>query len=349
MLRSLVGSEMCIRDSSPSGGPGLLPGTRRGFVGYQGKPDKNGEQGGYAALLQGVPDRRESFTAGIHPYQEPDRRQALLEEMGPEERRYFEQEGGTGRLFMQNIWPDNQVGEQLRSTWSSHYQVIEPLVENIYTSMGEILGFAPGTFRNKRDFSEFQANYYLATAPQPGDSKVAPVLKQQTRMCPHKDGTDFTLIGSDPSVPHSHLTTAPREGREALPEQPNVPFKVDTLVILIGTAMEKWSNGRWYAPVHKVEMPSEQEYGQPRVSMIHFLHSDYDKTVTPPPLTKPEERKYLDMTVQDHFWSPFFNGPPKSWLEPLAPWRHKFETETAAADKNQAGEAGRESKRAKVA
>eukprot|EP00656_Telonema_subtile_P049549 TRINITY_DN6188_c0_g1_i1.p1 TRINITY_DN6188_c0_g1~~TRINITY_DN6188_c0_g1_i1.p1 ORF type:complete len:237 (-),score=47.80 TRINITY_DN6188_c0_g1_i1:73-783(-) len=229
-----------------------------------------------------------------------------------------------------NVWPEGQVGVDLRNAWTAHYAAIKPLQNQIYGVMAEILGFPEEVFQHERDFSEFQGNYYLATAPQPDSPTVKPVLERQTRMCPHKDGTDFTLLAADPSVPHSHLTTAGRAGKEALPSAPNVPYTEDTLVILIGTALQKWSNDRWYAPVHSVEMPSEEEVGKARVSIVHFVHADYDKTLTAPPSVKLSDRNYADMSIRDHFWSPFFNGPPKNWLEPLPSWEENFESKEVA-------------------
>ena len=296
--------------------PGQLcyPGTRRGYVGHGNlsEPNKYGT----------MPDRRESFTACM-PFGDEDKQLDGSEF-------YFAEESRLGGLFCPNIWPDGVEGAELQQIWHEHYDVLQGIVENIYELIAEVLGYPYEELSFHRHCQEYQGNFYLKTVSDDNAKEVPVVTKGQRWMRPHRDGTDFSILANDPAIPRSHLSCAPRNGD--LPDTPNVPYREDCLTILLGTAGQKRSNDRWFAPLHCVELPSNEDANTARVTLVHFIYADYDSVISAPPSVCQKERKWADMTVQDHYFSPIYQSMhdkpawPESLLEPLPAWKHLVES-----------------------
>eukprot|EP00802_Teleaulax_amphioxeia_P012767 Tamp_12812.p1 GENE.Tamp_12812~~Tamp_12812.p1 ORF type:complete len:159 (+),score=15.48 Tamp_12812:296-772(+) len=152
---------------------------------------------------------------------------------------------------------------------------MEPMVQELYELIAEILDIEASVFRasHRRHFSECRCNYYLASALQgqedgaqqgQEDSAQPPTLPGQKRISPHVDFTDFTLLAPDASASYPHLQVAGREGGP----WKMVPFDARCLTLLLGEPMQKWSNDRWFAPLHCVDLPRTRQEMGPKYTLV---------------------------------------------------------------------------------
>eukprot|EP00961_Rhodomonas_salina_P221121 2989508-Rhodomonas_salina.3 len=186
---------------------------------------------------------------------------------------------------------------------------MEPLVLQIYDLMAEALHIDPAVFAasHRRHFSEMRCNYYLASSPaeianveNAGHSGALPsAAPTQHRISPHKDFTDFTILAPDPAARYPHLQIAARG------DQPYrlCPYDEECLAILLGEPMEKWSNGRWFAPLHCVDVPTKPEEMSAKYTMAYFRNPDYETIIAAS--GQCTARKFPDVSVADHWWGMF--------------------------------------------
>ena len=194
-----------------------------------------------------TPDRKESFTVGVHGFCDADTRTAV----DPADDAYFGQESADGRLFAHNRWPDGTVGGELRAAWRAYFEdAMEPLARSLYDLMAEVLGIDAAVFRkaHSRHFSECRCNHYLAVADRSAAGQAAEAVPAKTahaadavpavfvgqrRISAHKDFTDFTILAPDPHAAYAHLQIAARGG-DADASYRMVPYDATCFVVLLG-------------------------------------------------------------------------------------------------------------------
>ena len=64
--------------------------------------------------------------------------------------------------------------------------------------------------------------------------------------------------------------------------------------------MQKWSNDRWFAPMHRVDLPRAPEEMGAKHTLAYFRNADYE-TVIAAPAPAPG-RVYPDITVGQQWW-----------------------------------------------
>ena len=64
--------------------------------------------------------------------------------------------------------------------------------------------------------------------------------------------------------------------------------------------MQKWSNDRWFAPLHRVDLPQGEEEMGAKYTMAYFRNADYETVIAAP--REAGERVYQDITVGEHWW-----------------------------------------------
>ena len=64
--------------------------------------------------------------------------------------------------------------------------------------------------------------------------------------------------------------------------------------------MQKWSNDRWFAPMHRVDLPRAPEEMGAKHTLAYFRNADYE-TVIAAPAPEPA-RVYPDITVGQQWW-----------------------------------------------
>jgi isopenicillin N synthase-like dioxygenase len=282
----------------------------RGFVPYGSSLQRSTDlhatlaPAGAGAQKARTPDRKESFTVGVHRFCDLETRAADDER----DKAYFQRESADGRFFAHNRWPAGGVGEELRVAWRAYFDdVAEPLVRTLYDLIAEALGMDAAVFHRThgRHFSECRCNYYLEVVGE-DSGVVPPALPGQRRISAHKDFTDFTILAPDPSASYPHLQIAARDGESYR----MVPFDETCLTVLLGEPMQKWSNDRWFAPLHRVDLPSKEDEMGAKYTMAYFRNPDYETVIAAPAAAA--DRVYPDITVQEHWWG-MYNRSSKAF------------------------------------
>ena len=280
----------------------------RGFVPYGSLLQRSADVDGSSAPIAHsssqparMPDRKESFTVGAHRYCDLETRTAD----SPHDEEYFAKEKADGRFFAHNRWPeDPAIGSELRNAWRAYFDdTVEPLVRELYDLIAEALGMDAAVFHHARSrhFSECRCNYYLEIEDS-GLCGVPPTLPGQRRISAHKDFTDFTILSPDRAARYPHLQIAARDGESYR----LVPYDDTCVTVLLGEPMQKWSNDRWFAPLHRVDVPVREDEMGAKYTMAYFCNPDYETVIAAP--VAAAERMYADITVGEHWWGMYHSS-----------------------------------------
>ena len=101
----------------------------RGFVGYDSLQEK---QDTFKHLRSKLPDRKESYTQGVHPYSNEEMRALLDQQNSQKDTEYYHKEKEDGRFFARNLWPEGEIGQNLRKVWEEYNDLMEQKVREIY-------------------------------------------------------------------------------------------------------------------------------------------------------------------------------------------------------------------------
>ncbi len=171
-----------------------------------------------------------------------------------------------------NLWPARPV--PFRHVWRRYYDHMAILASRIDELFALALGL-PATWFEPfvgRHLSNLAANWY---PPQP-----VPPAPGQVRSSPHIDFSLLTILHQD-DAPGGLQVRHPQKGW--LP----VPFRPGTFVVNLGDLMNRLTNDRWVATLHRVVNPPRQLAGRGRISIPYFQMPDWESVVECVPTCRP--------------------------------------------------------------
>jgi isopenicillin N synthase-like dioxygenase len=219
--------------------------------------------------IESPPDLREAFTINrVQDNSDP----------------YFHS-AAAGKLFAENVWPNEQDAPSLRSAFTEYYLAMEGLATALMRIFALALDLPESFFDDKvdRHFSNMAAYHYPAMSqpPQPG----------QLRGGAHTDFGSLTLVYGYPSAKGLQV----RVDGDRWEDVPSIP---GSFVVNIGDLMAQWTNDRWVSTMHRVANPIESEWYKSRYSLVFFHQPNYDVVVES--LDSINSPKYGPMTSGDH-------------------------------------------------
>jgi len=259
----------------------VVPGVSRGYV------PVNSDTLAFRSSNQNeqIFDVSEKFTVGAHPFCSRNG----SEDLSPAFRDpYFEAESSDGHFYAKNMWPNDQP--DFKSIWERYIEGMSALSHTllrVFEMALDMPAISLGDHR-KRHFSELRGVHYAGV-----DRKRAE-LKELRGISPHRDFSAFTILGScidgSTSPGDPYLLIKPAEnGRKEESEWIVAPSTNGDLdgyfCVILGEAMERWTNNLWHAPEHYVEADSI-----PRLTMAYFFNPAYDTTLSE------------SLTVGSHWW-----------------------------------------------
>lgn len=191
-----------------------------------------------------------------------------------------------GKLFADNIWPDEADVPGFRAAWTAYYLAQEGLAAALMRIFALALGLPEHFFDDKidRHFSNMVAYHYPPIA--------APPLPGQLRGGAHTDFGSLTLVHGHPSAKGLQVWNG--SGWE------DVPVAPDTFVVNLGDLMAQWTNDLWVSTLHRVVNPPDGEWDKPRYSLVFFHQPNYDAVIDS--LDRSHPAKYPPITSGDHLF-----------------------------------------------
>jgi isopenicillin N synthase-like dioxygenase len=163
-----------------------------------------------------------------------------------------------------NIWPTEPA--HYRATFERFYAEMEKLADTMCRVLALAVGLPENWFADKIDHHGSTANwgYYPAQAipPKPG----------QLRQGAHTDIGGFTILAADRSPGGLQVMNPDGEWEDVRPPD-------GTLAINLGDLLERWTNRRWKATLHRVANPPPEHAGSARQSMGYFFKVNADALV----------------------------------------------------------------------
>lgn len=187
-----------------------------------------------------------------------------------------------------NVWPERPSA--FRDCFSRFYGSMEALSVVVNRIFAVALGLPEDYFATRTGHHASTANwgYYPAqeTPPKPG----------QIRQGAHTDIGSFTILSAD-RAPGGLQVRAP-DGSWIDVRIPDGAFAIN-----LGDLMERWTNERWRATMHRVVNPPEAERGSVRQSMGYFHKPNMDLEVSclPTCLAAGEAPKFPPILALDHY------------------------------------------------
>jgi isopenicillin N synthase-like dioxygenase len=164
-----------------------------------------------------------------------------------------------------NRWPAAPRG--FRGTWTRYYRAMEGvsarLLEVFATALDLPEDFFAAPFAGHE--ARLRARFYPA---QPSAPRAA-----QTRLGAHTDYIAMTLLLTEDKPGGLQV----RNGRNWADVRP----EPGRLIVNVGDLLERWTNGRWRAVLHRVANPPRAYARESRLSLAYF-HSPNDKAVVAP-------------------------------------------------------------------
>ncbi|MEW2545129.1 2-oxoglutarate and iron-dependent oxygenase domain-containing protein [Streptomyces sp. NPDC047002] len=202
---------------------------------------------------------------GEEPTAEPDLHESFY--AGPAYR--SGDEAADRYSYPPNRWPD-PVLPALRpavETYTGHMQRVALALNVLFA---EVLGL-PEDFFSRR---ATRATWTQNVSWYPSLTSVGEVASGQLRNGPHTDLGAFTILSRQQGV----------GGLQAWNEADGwfaPPYNPDALVVNLGDLMERWTDGRWRALLHRVLAPSPSAPDEELLSLVFFFESDPDTLVEP--------------------------------------------------------------------
>ncbi|WP_084227117.1 isopenicillin N synthase family oxygenase [Nostoc sp. KVJ20] len=147
----------------------------------------------------------------------------------------------------------------------------------------------------KSYFTELHSeqNHAVGLHHYPGTSQLSPA--QNIRLGEHTDGNTITYVFQH-EVEGLEIST---KTGERVP----VPIIPDTVVVMAGEILQRWTNDKVYATKHQVVIPPASENIQPRYSFAFFASPNNDAEIACPEscLGANETAKYLPILTSEFY------------------------------------------------
>jgi isopenicillin N synthase-like dioxygenase len=170
-----------------------------------------------------------------------------------------------GRIFAENVWPEESLIPGFRSAFIDYYLAMEQLATTLMRIFALALDLPESFFDDKIDkhFTNCAAYHYppLTRAPKPG----------QLRGGAHTDFGSLTVVLASPSARGLQVWNGG--------EWEDVPVVSGTFIVNLGDLMAQWTNDRWVSTLHRVANPPEGEWSASRYSITFFHQPNYDVLV----------------------------------------------------------------------
>jgi len=219
------------------------------------------------------PDRKHSFAIG--PVTEPEHNIA-----DPDEK----------FVWSPNLWPDEP--RALRESWTSRYIALNKLAARLLSLMAESLRLPSDYFDSMidRHTSAMRALDYPKAA-DPTDT----VFEGQWGASAHTDYGTLTILEIDPYQPGLQVRRSDNDWIDVDPLK-------GSLVVNLGDAMERWTNGRWRSTLHRVKIPTTR-----RQSIAFFHNANWDAVIEclPTCLNEGEMALYPPIAAGPHLMNKF--------------------------------------------
>ncbi|MGE0808078.1 MAG: isopenicillin N synthase family dioxygenase [Burkholderiaceae bacterium] len=191
------------------------------------------------------------------------------------------------RLRFQNKWPPGMP--EFRRVLTEYFTFMTGLGDDLLGAFALALGLPEKHFHQhyRKPLDMMTIHHY---PPSPAGFK-----ENAYSLHPHVDDVAFTILAQD-DVGGLLIEVEPDRWLLA-PPLPN------TFVINIGSLIQRWSNGRFPATLHKVI----NESGRERFSVPWFSIPDFDTVVEPLPqfVAEGDKPKYPPLTVGPYFVKKF--------------------------------------------
>jgi isopenicillin N synthase-like dioxygenase len=219
----------------------------------------------------------------------------------PEIKETFES-GNTNDDMQPNIWPSEEHIPGFRAHMETFFEKCSELVDQVLRALAVALNLdIEGELSSKHS----RQLYQLRLAFYPSVSAALLRSGAKDRCAAHSDFGTITLLFQDANG--GLEVEDPKQPGNFVPATP-VP---DTVIVNCGDLMERWSNGRWRAGVHRVVAPpvdvgktkaAGEEILTSRYSIPYFAVPDPDALIEPLPGCWDEQtpKKYAPITVNDY-------------------------------------------------
>lgn len=173
-----------------------------------------------------------------------------------------------------SVWPEDEILPGLRDVLESHFARAHKLHLTILRALAECTGAHPDTFlqAHRRNDSEARLAHY-PSVPSGGLGEE----RGTSRICEHTDSGSVTLLWQD--------AVGGLEIEDPLSRQfIEVRNPAPAVLVNLGDAMERWSNGVLSAAYHRVGKPAGHDaQGEipERYSIMYFGKPDRDASLGP--------------------------------------------------------------------
>ena len=182
-----------------------------------------------------------------------------------------------------NVWPENIDG--FRETMEHYHGQVLLLAERLVRLTALGLGLPEGYFYP--DMNKAIANLRLLRyPPEHFAGSIGPENTHVTGVGPHTDYGFLTILADD-GVPGLEIKT--KNG-----DWVAVPSKSGALVVNTGELLQRWTNDRYTATVHRVSNKTDQE----RFSIPFFLNTNFTANVKPVPTCIAQKDEANAETIQ---------------------------------------------------
>jgi len=179
-------------------------------------------------------------------------------------------------------WPDNPP--TYKANLSKYYNGITNLAETLMKVLSlalNIPGYEDFFYQRMRE-GQHRMKQHLY--PLNGVKKP----NQDARFPEHTDAAPFAILATSACKGTLHALDE-RNGKWI-----SIDSKEDMFIVNLGEAVNRWTNGHWIAPIHKVAWPeTKEDIG--RVSLVYFAHAKADLIIESiPALVKEGEKPKYD-------------------------------------------------------
>lgn len=182
--------------------------------------------------------------------------------------------GSSNDTLFPSMWPDESLVPGFRAVLETHFERAHKLHLSILRALAECLDAEPGTFleAHQRNDSEARLAHYPSTQADGLCSEQG-----TSRICEHTDSGSVTLLWQDNAG--GLEIEDPSTGR-FIPVSSPAP----AVLVNLGDAMERWSNGLLPAAYHRVGKPSNlgaNDQVTERYSIMYFGKPDRNASLAP--------------------------------------------------------------------
>ena len=174
---------------------------------------------------------------------------------------------------LDEYYPANQWPAELPSfctQLASYSRLMNSLSMKVLAILAQTLSLPSCFFDDKTERATWQAgmNWY------PPAAHIGVVQSGQYRISEHSDFGTITLLSRPPGVADLQIRL-PGGGWE------NVYCSEEQFIVFIGDMLERWTDGRWHAPVHRIPPPAATLPDDELISLIFFFEANPDVYIDP--------------------------------------------------------------------